>query len=307
MKKTAGLMLVLCGCLMLFLSWKKEPIEEPESEILAAEPGSIVNIERIMSYSLVGNENIMWENDELLGKVESLEIGEWLNYGGYKLWPAPQSVWNWPPDKFLDRGPCEVKIAGEDTLIMTGMKSEQSGIRFIREIKIFKKSSKIEIKQIMENTSDKEVEWGIWEVTQLQPKARIVVPFSKGNKHWDKDNAAEHDDWDIRDEEGIAYLMHETAKGKVFFMTDKNWVAWELGGIVYIKQFVPIIDKPYPDGEANVEIFTSDEYPEVEVISPLIKLKPGEKYSYNETWYLYESKTGFKKNEDLRVFIENKL
>ena len=267
----------------------------------------VPKIARIMSCSFKGEGNILWQDSNLEGRVEDMNYKEWLNYGGYKLWNAPQSAWGWPPDPSLDRGPCKVETKGDHTIILTGMKSKNMGIRFTREIRIFEKSNKVQIKQIMENISDKDVEWGIWEVTQLLPKGRALLPLSSDKKYWDKDEASKHEDWDIREEEEMIYFTHNSAKGKVFVMTDKGWIAYELDGVVYIKTFKSILDKPYPEGESNIELFSDDNYIELEVVSPLIHLKPGEKYTFTENWHLFRVDKPSSTNEELREFIERKI
>src|SRR5262245_60839367 len=66
----------------------------------------VPQIGRIMRYGFVGGPNVLWENPAMHGKVVPPKAGdkEWANYGGDKLWPAPQDRWGWPPDPYLDRG-----------------------------------------------------------------------------------------------------------------------------------------------------------------------------------------------------------
>ena len=67
---------------------------------------------RVMAYGL-GKENVLWVNPGLAGKAPPASgvgpAGEWLNYGGDKLWPAPQGwdnaeQWPGPPDAFRGAG-----------------------------------------------------------------------------------------------------------------------------------------------------------------------------------------------------------
>ena len=64
----------------------------------------VPQIGRIMRFGRVGGPNVLWENPALAGKARpaSARAKEWVNYGGDKLWPAPQDRWTWPPDTALD-------------------------------------------------------------------------------------------------------------------------------------------------------------------------------------------------------------
>src|ERR1051325_2387595 len=71
---------------------------------------------RVLQLKL-GDHELLWVNDKLAGKpptATGLALdGGWLNYGGDKLWPAPQGwhndqQWPGPPDAVLDGSPYEV-------------------------------------------------------------------------------------------------------------------------------------------------------------------------------------------------------
>ena len=65
----------------------------------------VPQIGRIMHYGFNDGDNVLWENPELEGNLpDTLNLGkDWRNYGGDKLWPAPQARWGWPPSPTLDR------------------------------------------------------------------------------------------------------------------------------------------------------------------------------------------------------------
>jgi len=65
---------------------------------------------RVIQFKL-GDHEFLWVNPQLAGKLPPPSglgpKGEWLNYGGDKLWPAPQGwggddQWPGPPDAVLD-------------------------------------------------------------------------------------------------------------------------------------------------------------------------------------------------------------
>jgi hypothetical protein len=67
--------------------------------------------------------------------------GEWLNYGGDKLWPAPQGwdgedQWPGPPDPVLDGGPYELAViearGSQVAVRLTSREDPRSGIQSLR-------------------------------------------------------------------------------------------------------------------------------------------------------------------------------
>ena len=74
---------------------------------------------RTIQFELGGHE-FFWVNDSLVGKVSpktGLGVNrEWLNYGGEKIWPAPQGwsgkgdQWEGPPDPVLDGMPYRANL-----------------------------------------------------------------------------------------------------------------------------------------------------------------------------------------------------
>src|ERR1043165_8928211 len=64
----------------------------------------VPQIGRIMRYGRIGGPNMLWENPKYFGKTVDLKNPgkDWTNFGGDKLWSAPQDRWGWPPDPRID-------------------------------------------------------------------------------------------------------------------------------------------------------------------------------------------------------------
>ena len=168
--------------------WKCKSLTNGRIEVLVAPQlgGRIIQLR-------LGDTEYLWVNPKLAGKVVTVATGkvadaagqakdppEWANYGGDKLWPAPQGFerpdqWPGPPDPVskggtVDNGPytCEVLASGptEAAVRLTSPRDLYAGIRFIREIRIRPRTSTIELTATMVNVIDKPVRWGIWQVTQ---------------------------------------------------------------------------------------------------------------------------------------------
>lgn len=145
----------------------------------------------------LGETEYLWVNPELAGKVmpdgvippaaDSKTPPAWANYGGDKLWPAPQgwagpNEWPGPPDPYtkggiVDHGPYKVEPlktgSNEAGLRLTSPIDTYAGLRFIRDILITSGSTTVHLRTAMINASDRPIEWGIWQVTQHGGHTRV--------------------------------------------------------------------------------------------------------------------------------------
>ena len=131
---------------------------------------------RIIQFTLAGKE-FLWVNPRLAGKMPpsgGLDAdGGWLNFGGDKLWPAPQGwdndrQWPGPPDAVLDGQPYRAEsLAGGAAARLTSRDDPRSGIRFSRTLVRFPAATACNFEATMKNIDTKPRRWGIWADTQL--------------------------------------------------------------------------------------------------------------------------------------------
>ncbi|MFJ9781891.1 DUF4380 domain-containing protein [Amycolatopsis sp. NPDC101161] len=138
---------------------------------------------RLLSVRYRGAE-LLWRNAELLDDdlrgeyaPNSGRMGDWVNYGGDKTWPAPQGwagpdQWPGPPDPVLDSGPYTAVVDG-DTVTMTSAPDPRTGLRFTRAITIL--DDGYELRLTAENTSARPVRWALWNVTQFPGGGSITA------------------------------------------------------------------------------------------------------------------------------------
>ncbi|MBE1499993.1 hypothetical protein H4696_007093 [Amycolatopsis lexingtonensis] len=138
---------------------------------------------RLLSVSRKGVE-LLWRNPALLGDglrgdytPNSGRMGDWVNYGGDKTWPAPQGwagpdQWPGPPDPVLDSGPYALALDG-DTATMTSAPDPRTGLRFTRAITILDNGYELRLRAL--NTADHPVRWALWNVTQLPGGGTVVA------------------------------------------------------------------------------------------------------------------------------------
>ncbi len=250
--------------------------------------------------------------------------GEWLNYGGEKLWPAPQGrgipgMWDGPPDPILDGSPHAgtiLEASGDPAAIrLVSQDDPRSGIRFSREIRLFPGTSRVRVDATMTNVDTKPRRWGIWSVMQhdaadrsgdgYDQNMRVYCPIRPGSIYPKGYNIMrgpqDHTSFTL-DPRGKTVVAHyERKMGKIGVDCAAGWVATVHGsaGNVLVERFPYYPEKEYPD-QASVEVWHHGPYGpkadqsdakafpfflETELISPFAQLAPGQSYTFGYEWY----------------------
>ena len=264
---------------------------------------------RIMEYSLDG-ENAIWQNDAELGKTSGRDIGKtWHNYGGYKAWNAPLSRNETYIDYFYDSQPSIAEILPDRSGIrVTVSPIDNRGLQFIREISLSPVTTRVRIVEKMKNISEHEVEWSIWGVSQVNTPCWIIFPigrntkFTKGwqNIYLDKDTTSQikqQGNLGIMEYKGIAENWKTDARA--------GWMAYIKDRLAYtIHWGMRLVGVTYPDNGCDAEFFTAARsyaggYAEMEIMGPLVKLKPGEETQIIQDWFLSRLNQSAKDNPDV--------
>ena len=250
----------------------------------------VPQIGRIMRFARINGPNVLWENSRLAGKTAaSAKQGEWANYGGDKLWPAPQSLWNWPPDPILDGSPYATSVV-VNALVISGSSSPKSGVRFTRRIWMDSDSTTVHIRNTMTNTSTRYQELALWEIAQTDDPDLVIVPIEVtanmpmgwapyDEKQIDPAFASVHED---------GLHVHRSPKGgfKLGSASRKGVLTAGKHGERF-EMFVQKSDGVYVDDGKFLEVYASgdpDKYVELEMTGPLTTLAPTQSCVLDMTW-----------------------
>jgi hypothetical protein len=233
---------------------------------------------RIIQFAMDKKE-FLWVNPDLAGKLPTQSglaaDGSWLNYGGDKLWPAPQgwtneNEWPGPPDSVLDGQPYKLeKLArrkGQSALRLTSRKDLRSGIQFSRVISIFDGSTRVSFDATMTNIDNKPRRWGIWAHTQLDAAGSGGTSFNRQMNAWCPINPkskfpkgysvifGEQENSSFQPDPlcGLMRVQYQYKVGKTGLDSPAGWSATVDGisGSVFVQRFVFEPDKDYPDGSS---------------------------------------------------------
>jgi hypothetical protein len=103
----------------------------------------------------------LFVNPKFAGKYLPPTTGKWFNYGGDKLWPLPEGNndeqhWAGGSD-VLDDGPFAFRTISEaqqcEIELLTGPLDPQTGIQFLRTIRIDSNSPRIQFHATMKNAT----------------------------------------------------------------------------------------------------------------------------------------------------------
>ena len=255
----------------------------------------VPQIGRIMRYAFIGGKNVLWENQALFGKTVDLNnIGkEWTNFGGDKLWPAPQSRWNWPPNPVLDAGMHTVSIVEGSRLLVVGKPSPKDGIRFGRLIVMAPDGSGVTIHNTMSAvTRARPVSWSVWEVAQVDEPDRAVLPLDsrhfKAGYYVFKANPPSKSQV-TRKGRALYFERGKQRGAKIGGASRQGWLAAEKDGIRFRVWAKYPLKGAYPDDGCAQEIWSNPDplkYMELELLSPIVILRPDKAYTFETKWEL---------------------
>jgi hypothetical protein len=248
---------------------------------------------RVISCKNPGGENVFKNFDAGLGT--SGEPGFVLR-GGHRLWIAPEDevlsyhADNHPVDFHGGEFPGEIVI---DSL-------QPSAGRIMKTLGITLPDgdSRVTLRHTVRNDGDEPVRIAAWALSVMRPDGIAVIPQPPFGEH----------PRDLLPNRGIVLWPYTDLSdprfhfGKQFFSLRQNrgcpptkiglahrekWIAYVVGDSVFIKTFDHVTGAVYPDGGCNFEAFTNSDMIEIESLSPLASLAPGESVSHTENWHLF--------------------
>lgn len=234
----------------------------------------------------LGDESYFFVNPELAGKVlpeseNNLKSG-WADYGGDKVWPAPEGWMNddeWPsiPYYVLDGSRFQSEIVKETpqevAVRVTSPPDPRTGVQFSRTFHVYAGTTRVQVDQVMRNISQRQIRWGIWHLIQNDasdlhdpskpnPDLYVYVPinarsrFRRGfyNPYGDVRNPS----YQAIDNGRMLRIHYQYHVGKVAADSSAGWYAVENGqkNISLVETFKYFPNQAYPD-DASVEFWNN--------------------------------------------------
>ncbi len=269
----------------------------------AAEVTVVPAIGRVMQLALrsgdgAATQGPFWSHPGIGPGLGGDENG-WINLGGDKAWPAPQSRWEaivgkgWPPPETFDASPFEARIVSSsrvgggagDAVELLSTVDPAYGVRVRRTIALDPAAPIVTIETCYEKMAGEPIRVGVWTITQLASPERLFMrlpahsAFPGGYALRLPDRPK-----DLRVAGRLLSLAREPA-AKTMLGSDGDALLW-VGSAAHllIEAVTGPHDPPgeWPDG-MQAQIYTSSDqalpYVELELLSPLRDLRIGERAS----------------------------
>ena len=249
----------------------------------------IPSIGRVMQFGFVNDEGVFWENPALLG--HGMSTNPWTtpgSFGGDKTWPAPQSVWNWPPPDVFDRDALMPRQEGH-AIILTSKVSPRFGIRTERTIELDPDQPAMKIVTTYQKVEGDPVEVSVWVITQARNPQAMYLPIPVNSQFPDGFSKQ----WGIptnfvsRDAKSIRFVRDPKVSHKIG--NDSEQIVWQDEHHTLTIESSRVPRATYPDEGCGMEIYTNGstaEYVELETLGPLRRLAIGDRLSATNTYRL---------------------
>ena len=242
-------------------------------------------IGRVMQLRLAGEpDGAFWENRALDGQLHDAVSNDWINFGGDKCWPAPQTVWtgqqgrDWPPPPAFDARPAQA-VPSPRGVVVTSPIDPGFGIQVVRHVELDTGQPIMRISTEYRKILGSAVRVGIWTVTQLREPEHVSILLAEKSKFpqgYLRLLLAEPAELSI-DGRLLSFARHPRQCVKVG--TDGSSLAW-VGRNCVLRIDAEVGTGEYPDGGCVTEVYTNPDplkYVELETLGPLRTMNVGDR------------------------------
>ena len=277
-----------------------------------AEVTIVPAIGRIMQFALVGAGGPFWSHPGIGQDLPADENG-WINLGGDKAWPAPQSRWEavagkaWPPPKTFDASRFEGKVLGDEVELLSAV-DPAYGVRVRRTIVLDPAAPVVTVETCYEKVEGEPIRVGVWTITQLASPERLFMRLPARSAFTGGYAQRLPDPPKDLTVDGRLLSLTRDPTAKTMLVSDGDALLW-VGSAAHL--LIEAVTNPHdppgewPDG-AHAQLYTSSDealpYVELELLSPLRDLRIGERASLRVRYTLGARASADPTAEAKRVF-----
>jgi len=255
---------------------------------------------RIIDVRRVGGDNLLQPRDGIGGSGEA----QYMFRGGWRLWIAPERR---ETTYALDNTACSASVEGH-TLHVIGPAQPEAGIRKQVDVTLQPGEPRLQIRSRIKNISDHPVTYAGWSLPVLRPGGRAFVPLDVGSETafdairrvilWSYTDIA---DPRYRFGNRLIEIDHARVRpgspkssgrggdeSKIGSDSAQGWTAYLLDRTLLLKRFAHDPGATYPDGGSTIEIYSNQQFLELEHLGPLTTIQPGEEILLPEDWWLFD-------------------
>lgn len=251
---------------------------------------------RIIRFGKPGGINLLKEFDGQMGRTGGKR---WRNYGGHRLWIAPEDR---KRTYVPDNGPVAWSWNGRT---MTVSQEPDALTHIAKQMRVsYLADGSVRIEHRITNRGRAAAELAPWALTVMAPGGQAVFPQEPFVPHpkallparplvlWPYTDMSDPRWTWGRTAFRLRQDPKRAAPQKVGFFSTRGWMAYVLKGHVFVKRHAFKPGATYPDFGCNVETFTNSDMLELETLGPMVTLKPGEATRLDECWSLHRNRPG---------------
>ena len=267
-------------------------------------------IGRVMQLRLKGEaEGAFWENRTLDGQLPGAGTQEWINFGGDKCWPAPQSAWpqfqgrEWPPPVAFDARPFDALVT-EHGVKLTSTIDPGYGIQVVRHVDLDTVKPILRIRTEYRKIAGVPVTVSVWTITQMREPERVFLLLPEESKLAGGFVRLMEDEPEGLRVDGrlLSLARHRAACAKIG--SDALSMAW-VGQHCTVRIDAEAGPGEYPDDGSITEIYTNPDplaYVELETLGPLTMLQVGEEIERSTVYTILPRTTSDTDVEARKIF-----
>lgn len=260
----------------------------------------VPSVGRVMQFHFSGDGGgPFWENRAADGKPPAPDAQGWANYGGDKVWPAPQAAWpriagrGWPPPAGFDGRPAEVETGGGGVTLVFP-EDPAYGLRVRRRITLAPERPVMTITTTFEKLSGPPVEAGIWTITQAREPVAVDVELPRAAPGLPYVALGGYAPPVVRTRAGSISLSRDPAANHKIGLR-AGTIRWVGRGLELRLDTELDSNASYPDQGSAAEIYTNADplpYVELELLGPLATMKAGDRIEQTVTYTLSRRREG---------------
>jgi len=248
---------------------------------------------RIVRLSYRGSENLLAEVPFI---AHPTPYGEYRYLGGHRLWHSPEmSPRTYIPD--LDGLSLEETNHG---LILTGKSEAPTGMRKRIEIRLDPAQALVTVIHTLTNEGLWPVDLAAWALTMLRLGGMLILPVRTSvvdragllpDRHFTLWPYSQMGDprLQLGDDFIQLHARRDLPPFKIGIYNPAGWMAYWLDGVLFRISFDTHAGMVYPDFNSNCESYCDSRFIEMESLSPLTRLAPGQSLTHTETWQFFDS------------------
>jgi hypothetical protein len=236
-------------------------------------------------------------------------------YGGHRLWHAPESR---ERTYYPDNIPVRLEQTAEGVRVIQPTETT-TGIQKEMEIALSPNDAHVRILHRLRNHNLWRVELSVWALTAMAPGGTAVIPLPPRGRHpEDLPPSSRLTIWpytDLSDPRwtwGRKYILlrqdpTRPSPQKIGASVPDGWAAYARDGRLFVKtcQYTP--GGTYPDFGSSFEVFADGQMLELESLSPLTHVAPGEMAEHSESWFLWRDVPMPRGDDDVDGYVLPKV